>query len=144
MSHRNGLRVLITLTVLLSAVGLSLVTHAEVDASTPQGAQATPPPERTWKNVQVLKGLREGEMYQTMNFMAVSLGQQCTFCHVRNGKDPKTGEGIWVWESDDKPEKQSARRMLQMVLMINGSNKIDFGPNAVTCYTCHRGQRSTS
>lgn len=144
MPNRNGLRVLITLAVLLSAASFSLVTRAEVDPSSPQGAQAQPPPERTWKNVQVLKGLREAEMYQTMNFMAVSLGQQCTFCHVRNGKDPKTGEGIWAWESDDKPEKQSARRMLQMVLSINGSNKIDFGQNAVTCYTCHRGQRTTT
>ncbi len=142
MSYRNRLRVLITLTVLLGAVSLSLVSRANVE--TPQGAQAAPPAERVFKNVQVLKGLREGEMYQTMNFMAVSLGQQCTFCHIRNGKDPKTGESIWVWESDDKPEKQSARRMLQMVLSINGSNKIDFGPNAVTCYTCHRGQRTTT
>jgi hypothetical protein len=32
--------------------------------------------------------------------------------------------------------------MLQMVQLINGSNKVDFGPNAVTCQTCHRGQRT--
>jgi hypothetical protein len=78
-----------------------------------------------------------------MNFMAVSLGEECTFCHVTKGKDPKTNQNIWVWESDDKPEKQAARRMIQMVMMINGSNKVDFRQNSVTCFTCHRGQTTT-
>src|SRR5689334_8204867 len=137
MSHENRVRVLITLTVFLCAISLTLVSRAET-AITPQGAQA----ERTFKNIQVLKGLREAELYQTMNFIAVSLGENCTFCHVTNGRDPKTNQIIWFWESDDKPEKQTARRMLQMVLLINGSNKVDFGPNAVTCHTCHRGQRT--
>jgi hypothetical protein len=114
------------------------MSRAAEAAFIPQGAQA----ERTFKNIQVLKGLREGELYQTMNFIAVSLGENCTFCHVTNGRDPKTNQINWVWESDDKPEKQTARRMLQMVLLINGSNKVDFGPNAVTCHTCHRGQRT--
>jgi photosynthetic reaction center cytochrome c subunit len=137
MSLEKRVRILITLTVFLCAISLTLVSRAEEAAFTPQGTQA----ERTFKNLQVLKGLREGELYQTMNFMAVSLGENCTFCHVTNGRDPKTHQINWVWESDDKPEKQTARRMLQMVLLINGSNKVDFGPNAVTCHTCHRGQR---
>jgi len=137
MSHENRLRILITLAIFLCAISLTLVSRAEEAASTPQGAQA----ERTFKNLQVLKGLREAELYQTMNFIAVSLGENCTFCHVTNGKDPKTNQINWVWESDDKPEKQTARRMLQMVQLINGSNKVDFQPNAVTCHTCHRGQR---
>jgi photosynthetic reaction center cytochrome c subunit len=138
MSHENKVRILITLAVFLCAISLTLVSRAEEAASTPQGAQA----ERTFKNIQVLKGLRESELYQTMNFIAVSLGENCTFCHVTNGRDPKTNQINWVWESDDKPEKQVARRMLQVVLLINGSNKVDFGPNAVTCHTCHRGQRT--
>jgi hypothetical protein len=78
-----------------------------------------------------------------MNFMAVSIGEECDFCHVVNGRDPKTGQRNWVWESDEKPEKQTGRRMLQMVLMINGSNKVDFTRNSVTCFTCHRGQTTT-
>src|SRR6185436_19684630 len=138
MSHENRVRILITLAVFLCAISLTLVSRAEEAAFTPQSAQA----ERTFKNIQVLKGLREGELYQTMNFIAVSLGENCTFCHVTDGRDPKTNQINWVWESDDKPEKQTARRMLQMVLLINGSNKVDLGPNAVTCHTCHRGQRT--
>jgi len=144
MSQITKVRILITLAVFLCAISLTLVSRAAEDAFTPQGAQANQPVERKFKNIQVLKGLRESELYQTMNFMAVSLGEECTFCHVTKGRDPKTAENIWVWESDDKPEKQAARRMLQMVLLINGSNKVDFGQNAVTCYTCHRGQRTTA
>jgi hypothetical protein len=143
MSHENRIRILITLAVLLCAISLTLVSRTAEAGFTPQAAQADKPVEQIRKNIQVLKGLRESELYQTMNFMAVSLGEQCTFCHVRKGRDPKTGQNIWVWESDDKPEKQAGRRMLQMVLLINGSNKVDFRQNAVTCYTCHRGQRTT-
>ena len=143
MSHENRIRILIALAVFLCAISLTLVSRAGVDAFTPHSAQASQAVERIFKNLQVLKGLSESELYQTMNFMAVSLGEECTFCHVTNGRDPKTGQINWVWESDDKPEKQAARRMLQMVLLINGSNKVDFGQNAVTCHTCHRGQRTT-
>ena len=139
MSLENRVRILITLAVFLWAISLTWVSRAREAAFTAQGAQI----ERTFKNIQVLKGLREGELYQTMNFIAVSLGENCTFCHVTNGRDPKTNQINWVWESDDKPEKQTARRMLQMVLLINGSNKVDFRQNAVTCHTCHRGQRTT-
>ncbi|HXI23168.1 MAG TPA: photosynthetic reaction center cytochrome c subunit family protein [Pyrinomonadaceae bacterium] len=134
-------------TTLLFIIGLISIVSAYVAISTrTTSAQAQPadkPIEQTRKNIQVLKGLREFELYRVMNFMAVSIGEQCTFCHVINGKDPKTGQNNWVWESDEKPEKQTGRRMLQMVLMINGSNKIDFTQNSVTCFTCHRGQTTT-
>jgi photosynthetic reaction center cytochrome c subunit len=105
-----------------------------------QGEQAEKPVDQTRKNIQVLKGLPESQLFLVMNFVASSLGVQCNFCHVQQGKDPKTGLTNWVWESDDKPEKQTARRMMQMVLSIKANDKIDFRENAVTCSTCHRGQ----
>src|SRR5687767_12462214 len=105
-----------------------------------QGAQTEKTVEQTRKNIQVLKGLPEAQLFLVMNFVASSLGVQCNFCHVQQGKDPKTGTTNWVWESDDKPEKHTARRMMQMVLSIKSNNKIDFRENEVTCYTCHRGQ----
>jgi len=131
---------------LLSIAGLLSIVSIIVVSTRTTSAQAPPPDkpvEQTRKNIQVLKGLKEAELYQLMNFMAVSLGELCTYCHVTKGKDPKTGQNIWVWESDDKPEKQSARRMIQMVMLINGSNKVDFRQNSVTCFTCHRGQTTT-
>src|ERR1043166_10092295 len=135
-------------TTLLSIAGvLTLVSISLVTSTRTTSAQAPPadqPIEQTRKNIQVLKGLRESELYRVMNFMAVSLGEECDFCHVVKGRDPKNGQRIWAWESDEKPEKQAGRRMLQMVLMINGSNKVDFTQNSVTCFTCHRGQTTTT
>jgi len=107
----------------------------------PQGAQVEKTVDQTGKNIQVLKGLPQSHLFLVMNFVATSLGEKCNFCHVEQGKDPKTGFTKWVWESDDKPEKQTARRMMQMVLSIKANDKVDFRENEVTCYTCHRGQR---
>ena len=106
----------------------------------PQGAQTEKTVDQTRKNIRVLKGLPESQLFPLMNFVATSLGVKCNFCHVQQGKDPKTGFDIVIWESDDKPEKQTARRMMQMVLSIKANDKVDFRENAVTCYTCHRGQ----
>lgn len=97
--------------------------------------------EQTVKNIQVLKGLPESQLFLVMNFVATSLGVHCDFCHVQQGKDPNTGVTKWVWESDDKPEKRTARGMMQMVLAIKANDRVDFRGNEVTCYTCHRGQR---
>src|SRR5436190_11307352 len=106
----------------------------------PQAVQGEKTVEQTRKNIQVLKGLPVSQLFLVMNFVATSLGVQCNFCHVQQGKDPKTGFTNWIWESDDKPQKQAARRMMQMVLSIKANDKVDFRENPVTCYTCHRGQ----
>jgi photosynthetic reaction center cytochrome c subunit len=122
--------------------GISHRSYAAPITSAPsQGQQAERTVDQTRKNIQVLNGLPESQLFLVMNFVASSLGMQCNFCHVQQGKDPKTGLTNWVWESDDKPEKQTARRMMQMVLSIKANNKVDFRENEVTCYTCHRGQR---
>ncbi len=117
--------------------GTNVVTNA---FRPPQAAQSEKTVEQTRKNIQVLNGLPDSQLFLVMNFVATSLGVQCNFCHVQQGKDPKTGFTKWVWESDDKPEKQTARRMMQMVLSIKANDKVDFRENPVTCYTCHRGQ----
>jgi hypothetical protein len=45
--------------------------------------------------------------------------------------------GGWVWDSDDKRPKRTAREMMRMVIDLNaGSFK---GESRITCYTCHRG-----
>jgi len=132
---------LVLLIALLSIGAIGIVVCSPTTAA--QAQQADKPIEQTRKNIQVLKGLRESELYRVMNFMAVSIGEECDFCHVVKGRDPKNGQRIWEWESDEKPEKQAGRRMLQMVLLINGSNKVDFTQNSVTCFTCHRGQTTT-
>lgn len=96
------------------------------------------PVEQTRKNIQVLKGLPELQLYPVMNFVSVSLGVKCDFCHVKQ-KDPGGGQDQWVWESDDKEHKRVGRQMMRMVLDINKNNLDALGGYGVTCYTCHRG-----
>ncbi|HEX8652383.1 MAG TPA: c-type cytochrome [Pyrinomonadaceae bacterium] len=97
-----------------------------------QAGQEDKPVEQVRKNIQVLKGLPDSQLFMAMNFMRASLGVSCAYCHVFNGGDN------WEWEKDDKPQKRTARRMIQMVFDINRSNFN--GEKRVTCYTCHRGQ----
>src|SRR5207253_704535 len=73
------------------------------------------------------------QLYPTMRFMAASLGFQCGSCHVIKS-------GFVDASADDKPEKQSARDMIRMVLGIN--KNFAGGNPTVSCYTCHRGQRT--
>ena len=100
-----------------------------------QQAQGDQPVEKTRKNIQVLKGLPESQLFLLMNVVATSLGVRCDYCHVKRGE--KYYNGDWVWESDEKPKKLVGRRMIQMVLDINRTNFS--GESLVTCYTCHRG-----
>lgn len=102
----------------------------------PEPAQTPAPTEKTTeqvqKNIKVLNGLPQSQLIPVMNFFSASLGVRCNFCHVNNN-------GVWAYDSDEKPEKSTAREMITMVLSVN---KTTFkGGTAVACYTCHRGRR---
>ena len=92
-------------------------------------AQEPPAPKtaaQQFKNVQVLKDIPADQLIPTMQFISGALGVDCEFCHLEHDRD-----------KDDKKEKQTARKMIEMELAINKShfkNEIE-----VTCYTCHRG-----
>jgi len=95
------------------------------------------PVEQVRKNVQVLKGLPDSQLFLLMNFVGDSLGVNCDHCHVKGEKNPQTGEDTWLWEREDKKEKAVGRDMMRMVLELNRTR---FNREAVvTCYTCHRG-----
>lgn len=97
--------------------------------------QTDKPVEQTRKNIQVLKGLPDSQLFTVMNFIRTSLGVSCAYCHVNSGGDK------WEWEKDDKPTKVIARQMMRMQFAVNQGNKDIFGTTGgVTCYTCHRGQ----
>jgi outer membrane lipoprotein-sorting protein len=94
----------------------------------PQSAPTQTPKmaEQVFKNIQVLKGVPADQVIPAMQFIAASLGVECEFCHVKN-----------AFEKDDKDEKVTARKMMQMMFT---ANKETFeGKREVTCYTCHRG-----
>jgi photosynthetic reaction center cytochrome c subunit len=98
---------------------------------------ADKPVEQVRKNIQVLKGLPDSQLFLLMNFVGDSLGVNCDHCHVKGEKNPQTGEDTWLWDRDDKKEKAVGRDMMRMVLELN---RASFNRQAaVTCYTCHRG-----
>jgi photosynthetic reaction center cytochrome c subunit len=94
--------------------------------------RGAPPPTKTalqfYKNIQVLKVIPADQLIPAMQFITASLGVQCDFCHLEN-----------AFEKDDREPKQTARKMIQMMLTLN---RDDFqGQRKVTCYACHRGAR---
>ncbi len=108
-----------------------------VDPLAPPPQTIDKPVEQVRKNIQVLKGLPDSQLFPLMNVVGDSLGVHCDYCHVTQGPDPATGRDRWSYERDDKPAKGRAREMMKMVLDIN---KTSFGGNQlVTCYSCHRG-----
>jgi len=129
----------IVVIILLLADLLMVVTKISVARDPRNQARATTikPTEKTvdevFKNIKVLNGMPQSKLYPTMRFMAASLGFQCGSCHViRNG--------MIEAPSDDKPEKQTARQMIKMVIEINKT--LSKGEPTVSCYTCHRGHRT--
>ena len=95
------------------------------------------PVEQVRKNIQVLKGLPDSQLFLLMNFVGDSLGVNCDHCHVKGEKNRQTGEDTWLWEREDKKEKAVGRDMMRMVLELNRTSFNREG--VVTCYTCHRG-----
>jgi photosynthetic reaction center cytochrome c subunit len=94
--------------------------HAQEQTSAPKTAA------QQFKNIQALKDIPADELIPTMQFISGALGVDCEFCHIGHAMD-----------KDDKKEKQTARKMIEMQLAIikgHFKNEIE-----VTCYTCHRG-----
>ncbi|HEX8186640.1 MAG TPA: photosynthetic reaction center cytochrome c subunit family protein [Blastocatellia bacterium] len=100
---------------------------AEAEELMKNGDQDKRAAEQVYKNVQTLKGVPAGRWMLIMQMFSKSLGVNCAHCHV---------EG--AFEKDDKPAKQTARKMLGMVGAI--SREIYKGPTSINCYTCHKGQ----
>ena len=90
------------------------------------GPSASKPAEEVFKNIKVLKGIPSDQLLPSMQFITAALGVQCQFCHVDGHFD-----------QDDKPPKEAARHMMQMMFAINKDNFR--GHREVTCNTCHRG-----
>jgi hypothetical protein len=80
----------------------------------------------SFKNIQVLKRVPADQWFDTMAFIAGSLGVTCDHCHSS------------AFETDEgNPNKLKAREMMRMVDDIN--NRLYGGTVVVTCNTCHQG-----
>jgi len=100
-------------------------------------AQAPTPTVVDSPGVKVLTGLLAPQFQEEMNFITQALGANCNTCHVRGN-----------FASEEKPLKQTARRMLEMTRGINQQFFPDHKPKdgesvlgRVTCYTCHQGEQ---
>ena len=109
-------------TILAIAAGLLALAPHAVYAQ----AAETKTAEQVYKNIVELKGTPADQVGPAMQFIAASLGVECTFCHVQ-GK----------MEADDKNAKKTAREMIAMTAAINKNNFR--GQLQVSCYSCHRG-----
>lgn len=106
--------------------GLTLALIAAM-ATLPAAAQ-NKPAEEVYKNIQALKGVPAEQVPVIMTYFTTALGVTCGNCHVSGAND-----------KDDKEDKQTARKMIAMVMDIN---KNHFGGRGtISCYTCHRGAR---
>ena len=102
------------------------VSKPELRGLPAQPAQQTRTAEQVYKNIQVFKGMPASDLEPAMAFISGSLGVKCNYCHVN------------PFPKDEKPTKQTARRMIKMVLDLNQGSF--GGARAVTCFTCHRGK----
>jgi outer membrane lipoprotein-sorting protein len=107
----------------LLIIGPSLKAQGPNDHPIPSPSKTT---EQVFKNIQVLKGIPSDQLIPAMQFITSSLGVQCDFCHM---------EG--AFDKDDKKPKPIARKMMQMMIIINQENFDSH--REVTCFTCHRG-----
>ena len=116
--------------VIVCLMGVASAGAQAAGASQAASAQKPVMAEDVLKNVQVLRGIPLDEFMGTMGFFAAALSLNCTDCHV--------GAALDNWEryADDTPRKQTTRKMILMVRMINQASF--GGKREVTCYTCHR------
>jgi hypothetical protein len=106
------------------------IPSAHGQAANPATGQKPLMAEDVFKNVQLLRGIPVKEFLDTMGFFSAATGMNCIDCHSPQGADSLEGYAI------DTPLKQTARKMMIMVNMLNQSNF--GGARKVTCYTCHR------
>jgi Photosynthetic reaction centre cytochrome C subunit len=108
------------------------------------GIAASKPPQEKFKNLKVLpKDISEQTLDSVMNEFGKALGVECDFCHVK----PADTTAQWDMASDDRPEKNIARKMIEMSNKINKdffNATTKYGDqNAVLeirCVTCHHGE----
>jgi hypothetical protein len=116
----------------LMAATAVLIVVSQMPGNSQESATAEPSPAReVFKNIQVLGDLPADQLIPTMQFMAKSLGVECSHCHEEDR------------EKDVKRQKRTARKMLRMVYDLNQKNfmRPSDAKGQVTCNSCHHGNR---
>ena len=119
-------------------LGIVVAAVSSAAAQAPAGGAQTPPAPMT--NLQIIaKDTPRPQLLQQMQAIAASLGVQCTYCHVMEGRGGGTDMA-----ADDKPTKTAARGMMLLSREINSKlpetiGKVPEATTRVGCATCHRG-----
>jgi hypothetical protein len=107
-------------------------------------AATKPPEEHKFKNLKVLpKNISHEDLDKVMDAFKEALGVKCNFCHAAS-KDSNSHRLDFA--SDEKPEKNIARKMYKMTAKINKKyfnyNRNEEGEPipTVECMTCHHGK----
>ena len=111
-------------------------------------AATNPPKDQKFENLKILpKNISNEDLDKVMDGFKAALGVKCSFCHAPS-KD--TAQKHPDFASDDKPEKNIARKMMKMTAKINKKyfsyDKDENGQplTAVECMTCHHGKEHPS
>ena len=113
-------------------VALGAILVAVGSTQTPVAAQGGERKmEEEFLNIKAYRGQPADHLIPTMVYFEAALGVGCPYCHDNDAAKR---------ELDTKPQKDIARRMIEMV---NTLNKNSFGGTPrVTCFTCHMGRPS--
>ncbi len=84
--------------------------------------------DEVYKNLKVLGATPADSLNQGMHLISGELGVDCEYCHAEK----------MDWAKDEKKTKDTARDMMTMMMELN--QRWFKGEQAVTCYTCHKGQ----
>lgn len=105
----------------------AIVLEKQPDSAGDPLRKPEPPASASHKNLQILGGVPNSQLGDIMRSFGMSLGVECTHCHVQGN-----------FASEDNPKKAIARVMMKMTHDLNESTPAL--KNEVKCYTCHKGQ----
>lgn len=118
----------------MRSVVFALVMCSAISVHAQAPEQPMPMPAES-PTITVLKGLTVPQFEAEMQLFVQALGVSCGYCHTRGN-----------FKSDEKVQKVTARRMIEMVQGLNqqffpnhkpGPDESTLGK--VTCFTCHQG-----
>src|SRR5215471_3502642 len=84
------------------------------------GLRGPVPAEAVFKDMDIFKGKAAERLMPALQAISGSLGVPCVYCHTQ-----------YEWEKNDKPPKQTTRKMFRMIGFIN--EKYFPGENKVSC-----------
>src|SRR5947207_14906927 len=104
-----------TRTDAMFALGMLLTASMATAQISPASAGGQPPPQPPMTNLQIIpKDTPRPQVVQAMQAIAASLGVQCNYCHVFEGRGGRNDMA-----SDEKPTKKAARGMMLLTREIN-------------------------